>query len=222
MNRREFSQSALALSAVSACAAGALTPLLAQAADAPPVEGTNYVKLSQPAPVSAPAGKIEVVEFFWYGCPHCFHFEPSLAAWVAKLPSDVVFKRVPVAFRETPFAIHQRLYYALEGLGLVQSLHGKVFQAIHVEGNKLDTPETITDFVVKQGVDKAKFLAMFNAFSMPNKLKQARALAEAYKLDGVPTLGIGGRFFTSVSLNSTAEKTLATANFLVAQLRAGK
>jgi thiol:disulfide interchange protein DsbA len=218
MNRREFSQSALTLSAM---ATGAMAPS-SWAADAGPVEGTHYVKLSQLAPVSAPAGKIEVVEFFWYGCSHCFQFEPSLVSWIAKLPGDVVFKRVPVAFRENPFAMHQRLYYTLEGLGLVQSLHGKVFHAIHVEKLKLDTPEAITDFVVKQGVDKAKFLALFNAFSMPSKLKQARALADAYKLDGVPTLGVAGRFFTSVALNGTPDKTLATANYLMAQARAGK
>jgi protein dithiol oxidoreductase (disulfide-forming) len=219
MKRREFSQSALALSA---CAATAFTSSSAFAADAVPAEGTNYVKLAQPAPTSAPAGKIEVVEFFWYGCPHCFHFEPSLVTWLGKLPSDVVFKRVPVAFRENPFAIHQRLFYTLEGMGLLPTLHSKVFHAIHVENNKLDTPESITDFVVKQGVDKAKFLALFNAFSMPSKLKQARALAEAYKLDGVPTVGIAGRYFTSVSLNGTSEKTLATVNFLLAKVRTGK
>jgi protein dithiol oxidoreductase (disulfide-forming) len=219
MNRREFSKQAAALSGLGL--ATGLAPWGAAQAQAP-AEGTNYVKLSQPAPVSAPAGKLEVVEFFWYGCPHCFHFEPFLAAWAAKLPPDVAFRRVPVAFRETPFGIHQRLYYAVEGLGLIPSLHGKIFHAIHNEKLKLDTPEAITEFVVKQGVDKDKFGAMFNAFSMQTKTKQARALAEAYKIDGVPALGIAGRYFTSVSLNGTPEKALATADFLIAQARKGK
>jgi protein dithiol oxidoreductase (disulfide-forming) len=219
MNRREFSKQATAASSLGLMA-GMLPWGQAQAAD--PVEGTNYVKLSSRAPVSAPAGKVEVVEFFWYGCPHCFHFEPALTPWIAKLPADVVFKRVPVAFREVPFANHQRLYYAIEGMGLLQSMHGKIFHAMQEQKLKLDTPETITDFVVKQGLDKDKFLAMYNGFSMGNKLKQARALAEAYKIDGVPTLGIAGQYFTSVSLNGTPDRTLATADFLINQARKGK
>ena len=92
---------------------------LVSASPRAPVEGTNYVKLSQRAPTSAPAGKVEVVEFFWYGCPHCNHFEPYLAAWLAKLPADVSFRRVPVAFRENPFGIHQRMYFAVEAMGLL-------------------------------------------------------------------------------------------------------
>jgi thiol:disulfide interchange protein DsbA len=219
MNRREFSKQASSLSALSALglAAGLAPWELAHAAD--PVEGTNFVKLSQRAPVSAPEGKVEVVEFFWYGCPHCAHFEPYLAAWVAKLPADVAFRRVPVAFRENPFAIHQKLYYALEGLGLIPSQHAKVFNATQEQHLKLDTLESITEYVVKQGIDKDKFMAMFNSFGMQNKTKSARALAEAYKIDGVPTIGINGSYFTSISLNGTPEKTLATTDFLIAQSR---
>ena len=128
MNRREFSKQATALSALG-MAAGMAPWEAAQASG--PVEGTHYVKLSQRAPVSAPAGKVEVVEFFWYGCGHCHHFDPFLNAWIAKLPADVAFRRVPIAFRENPFVTHQRLYYTLEGMGLLGSLHGKVFNAIH-------------------------------------------------------------------------------------------
>jgi protein dithiol oxidoreductase (disulfide-forming) len=219
MNRREFSKQATALTSLS-LATGLAPWELAHAAD--PVEGTNYVKLSQRAPVSAPEGKVEVVEFFWYGCPHCHHFEPYLAAWVAKLPADVAFRRVPIAFRENPFGMHQRLYYALEGMNLLPSLHVKVFSAIQDQHLKLDTAEAITDFVVKQGVDKDKFTAMFNSFSMQNKTKSARTLSEAYKIDGVPTIGVHGRYFTSVSLNGTPEKTLATTDFLIAQARKAK
>jgi thiol:disulfide interchange protein DsbA len=216
MNRREFSKQASAVSALG-LAAGLAPWELAHAAD--PVEGTNYVKLSQRAPVSAAEGKIEVVEFFWYGCPHCNHFEPYLAAWAAKLPADVAFRRVPVAFREVPFGIHQKLYFALEGMGLIPSMHAKVFNAIHEQHLKLETLETITEFLGKQGVDKDKFTAMFNSFGMQNKTKSARSLAEAYKIDGVPTIGINGSFFTSVALNGTPEKTLATTDFLIAQAR---
>lgn len=216
MNRRDFTRQA-------ATAAGGLgvSHLFSSAAQAQaaPVEGRNFVRLERPAPVSAPAGKLEVVEFFWYGCPHCHHLEPALNAWIAKLPADVVFKRIPVAFRENPFVAHQRLYFAIEALGLTAELHGKVFHAIHAEQARLDKPELIADFVARHGVDKTKFMAAYNAFAMQTKLAQARTLAEAYKLDGVPTLGVAGKFFTSLALNVTPDKTLATVDFLLAQAR---
>lgn len=219
MNRREFSSQALGVAGLT------LAPTIwsgAQAQGGNPVEGTNYIKLSQAAPVSAPAGKVEVVEFFWYGCPHCFHFEPFLAAWVAKLPADVVFRRIPVMFREVPFVAHQQLYYAIEALGLVPALHAKVFHAIHVEQQKLDNPESISAFITKNGVDAAKFMSVYNSFAVQTKARQARSLMEAYKLDGVPTLGIAGQYTTSVSLNATPEKTLAVADFLIARSRKTK
>lgn len=217
MNRREFSIQTLG--AVGLGVSANLLPGLALAQGGEPVEGTHYVKLSQAAPTSAPAGKVEVVEFFWYGCPHCNHFEPYLAAWAAKLPSDVAFRRVPVAFRETPFGIHQRLYYSLESMGLLPSLHAKVFHAIHDEGLKLDKPELIGDFIAKQGVDKAKFLAVMDSFGVQTKCRQARTLADAYKIDGVPTVGIAGLYYTSVGLNGTPEKALATTDALINKVR---
>lgn len=217
MNRREFS-----IHTLGAMGLGSTLPGLAQAQGGP-VEGVNYVRLGKAAPVSAPAGKVEVVEFFWYGCNHCYNFEPSLAAWVDKLPADVVFRRVPVAFRENPFGNHQRLYYAAEALGLVPALHGKIFRAIHAEGQSLDTPEQIAAFIAKQGVDSGKFMAMFNSFAVQTKIKQARSLAEAYKIDGVPTVGIAGRYFTSVSLNNgRPERALGTTDFLINLARKGR
>lgn len=217
MNRREFS-----IQTLSAAGAGLGLSLsgLAQAQGAP-VEGTNYVKLARPAPVGAPAGKVEVVEFFWYGCPHCNDFEPSLAAWVAKQPADVVFRRVPVVFRENPFANHQRLYYTVEALGLVPTLHSKIFRAMHVDGLRLDKPELIADFVARQGIDATKFMAVFNSFAVQTKCQQARSLTDAYKIDGVPTLGIGGRFYTSVALNGSPQRALATTDYLIDRVRKG-
>lgn len=215
MNRREFSIQTLGALGLGA---GVGLPGLAMAQGGP-IEGTNYVKLNQYAPVTAPAGKVEVVEFFWYGCPHCFHFEPALSAWVNRLPADVVFRRIPVVFRENPFAIHQKLYFAVETLGLSATLHAKIFHAMHEQGQRLDKPELIADFVAKQGVDAPRFMATMESFGVQTKCKQARALTDAYKIDGVPTLGIGGRFTTSVSLNATPEKTLATTDFLINLVR---
>lgn len=209
MNRRDFS--ALGLSALALGAAGHAQ------AQGGPVEGKHFKRLGSPLPTTP--GKIEVVEFFWYGCPHCNHFEPYLAAWAAKLPADVVFRRVPVAFRETPFGIHQRLFYALEAMGLLPALHAKVFHAIHEEGLKLDKPELIGDFIAKQGVDKAKFLGVMESFGVQTKCRQARTLADAYKIDGVPTVGIAGQYYTSVGLNGTPEKALATTDALINKVR---
>ena len=216
MNRREFSIQTLGTVGLG-LAAG--MPGLTYAQGGGPVEGTHYKKLDQAAPTVAPAGKVEVVEFFWYGCPHCNHFEPYLAAWVAKLPADVAFRRIPVVLHENPGAIHARLFYTVEALGLIPALHAKIFHGIHEEGLRLDSPETIGDFVAKNGVDKAKFLAALDSFSVQTKARQARSLADAYKLDGVPMLGIGGVYTTSVDLNGTPEKTLATVDALINKLR---
>ncbi len=224
MNRREFSIQTLSatLGAAGLGAGVASLPSLALAQGGEPVEGTHYVKLTQAAPTTAPAGKVEVVEFFWYGCPHCNHFEPYLAAWAAKVPADVAFRRVPVAFRENPFGVHQRLFYALDSMGLLPTLHAKVFHAIHEEGLKLDKPELIADWIAKQGVDKAKFLGVMESFGVQTKCRQARTLADAYKIDGVPTIGVAGLYYPSVGLNGTPEKTLATTDALINKVRKGK
>lgn len=214
MNRRPVAAALLA---------SGLLPLLPMAAraQATPQEGTHYVRLPQKAPTSAGPGKVEVVEFFWYGCPHCNAFEPQLDAWSKRLPADVVFKRVPVAFREKPFVAHQRLFYALEAMGLVGELHRKIFYAIHSEQQKLDQPDTIAEFVAKNGVDKAKFLDAYNAFGVQAKAKQAQQLSEQYKIDGVPTLGIQGMFYTSPSLAGNADMALKTADLLIGMARKG-
>ena len=215
MQRRQFTASALALSPVLT----ALSP--AAHAQGGPVEGAHYVRLQTKAPVSAPAGKIEVVEFFWYGCPHCNVFEPQLDAWQKKLPADVVFRRAPVAFRPNPFVLHQQIYFALEALGQVDAMHRKVFFAINAEHNKLDTPAAVGDFVAKNGLDKAKFLETMSSFGVQTKAKQAAQLSETYKIDGVPALGIQGQFYTSGQLAGSNENALRTADFLIARVRKG-
>ncbi len=210
MNRRELTTLALV-----APLAG-LAPLAR--AQGGPIEGQHYVKLTQRQPTQDPK-KLEVVEFFWYGCPHCHAFEPMLDAWVKKLPADVNFRRLPVAFREVPFVLHQKLYFAIETLGLVDSLHRKVFNAMHVERNPLNTPEAIGDFVAKNGVDKAKFLDTMNSFSVQAKSKQAAALSAGYKIDGTPAIGIDGRYYTAGSLAGSNERSLAVTEYLMAQAR---
>ncbi len=207
MHRREFT-TALA-------GAGALALGLPAAAQGGIVEGTHYVRLGQPLPVTAPAGKVDVVEFFWYGCPHCNAFEPMLEAWVKKLPEFASFRRVPVQFREEPFGTHQRIYFALEAMGQLEAMHRKVFHAIHNERVKLDKPAEIQAFMTKNGVDGAKFVEVMNSFGVQTKARQAKQLAESYRIDGVPALGIQGRFYTSGSLAGGQDKMLVVADFLI-------
>jgi len=213
MNRREFSTQLVA-AGVGLSAAVIAAPAAAQFV---PVEGTHYVRLSEPLPV--PAGKIEVIEVFWYGCPHCNAFEPTLDAWQKKLPADVLFRRVPVAFRDEPYGTHQRIYYALETMGLIPTMHRKVFYAIHGERQRLDKAPEIAAFMAKNGVDSAKFLEVFNSFSVQTKARQARQLSAAYKIDGVPALGVQGRYFTSGSMAGTNEAALSVVDFLVQKVR---
>ena len=216
MKRREFS---LACGAV--LASGAVVSTSVQAQAEPPKAGTDYYLVEKRAPVDAPAGKIEVVEFFWYSCGHCNAFEPTLDAWVKRAPKDVVVRRVPVAFRDD-FVPQQRLYYVLEAMGLVDKLHGKVFAAIHVEKLKLDRAELIADWVVKQGVDKAKFMEHYNSFSVATKARKAIELQNAYRVEGVPALGIAGRFYTDGSLAKSMDRALLIAESLVAGVRGGR
>src|SRR5450759_5468456 len=147
MKRRNFS-----LGCGLALAGSALiqSPALAQLK--PPQAGSDYLVVEKPAAVEAPAGKIEVVEFFWYSCPHCNAFEPSFEAWSKRVPKDVMVRRVPVSFRDD-FGPQQRLFYALEAMGLLDKLHGKVFAAIHLEKQNLSNASQIADWIAKQGVD---------------------------------------------------------------------
>jgi thiol:disulfide interchange protein DsbA len=216
MQRRDFFAGAGSV----AMTAGLWSPGWVQAQVKAPQAGIDFVRLGKPAPVEAPAGKIEVIEFFWYNCPHCSAFEPILAPWAKALPKDVAFKRVHIAFNAS-FAPQQKLFYALDELGLVDKLHARVFAAIHGERQNLSSAEAITDWVVKQGVDKAKFLEQFNSFSAATKATRATQLQNAYQVEGVPALGVAGRYYTDGSLAKSMDRALQVAEFLVAQVRSG-
>ena len=218
MQRREFSQAALAAASAGTLAA---LPLGVQAQGKPPAEGKDYLLLSKPAPTEAPAGQIEVVEFFWYSCPHCNEFEPQLEAWAAKAPKDVSLRRVPVSFRPD-FEPQQRLYYVLEALGKVAALHKKVFYAIHVEKQTLNTADLVTAWAQKQGIDKAKFTELYNSFPVNMKARKATQLQEAFMVDGVPALGVDGRYYTSGSLAGNMARALTVTDHLLTLARSSK
>lgn len=209
ITRRDFS--------LTVTAAGLGLGSAARAQGAAPTEGRDYVRLNTPVAVPA-GGKIDVIEFFSYGCPHCYSFEPMLEQWVRKLPPDAAFRRIPAAFNAT-FEGYAKLYYALEAIGQVEALHKRVFAAIHVQRQRLDKEADIAAFVSANGGDGAKAVEAYKSFGVATKLRQAKQAVDAYKIDGVPALGIHGRWFTSGSLANGNDKALVVADHLIQRAR---
>jgi thiol:disulfide interchange protein DsbA len=209
----------------SALAAASVGLGLARNADAQgtPVNGQDYATLSPPVPVAAPAGSIDVIEFFSFACPHCFEFEPLLEAWLARKPAGVRFHRSPVRFLQN-YANFQPMYFALEAMGLADTLPQKVFEAVHVEHQRLDKPDDIAAFMARNGVDAARFMSLFNSFGVRTKVQQANALLEACGVDaiGVPALAVQGRWVTSPRQAKSGQQALAVVDWLAGQVRAGR
>jgi thiol:disulfide interchange protein DsbA len=183
-----------------------------------PVEGQHYLVMSPRQP-TRDRRQVEVVEFFAYGCSHCHAFEPALDAWQKALPRDVLFRRVPVAFQDGPALLHQKLYFALEALGLVEQLHAKVFHAIHVNHDHLQTPQEIAAFAAKNGAGGTQVLATMNSFAIVGKAKQATMLASGYSIEGTPALGIDGRWLTDGTMAGSNMRSLLVADYLLALAR---
>jgi thiol:disulfide interchange protein DsbA len=212
------SRRTLALQALAVMGAASAPAVLAQGA-APLAEGRDFVRLNNPAPTSSP-GKVEVVEFFWYGCPHCFALEPSLEGWVKKLPADVAFRRVPAVFNAL-WETHARMYYALEAIGQIDAVHRRIFNAIHLQRQRLDKDDDIGKFMGANGVDTGKFGDALKSFGVATKVRQAKQLIDAFKIDGVPAIGVQGRFFTSPQLAGGNDRALAVADQLIVRARKG-
>lgn len=185
---------------------------------AAPVEGQDYVRLKSPQPV-ATGKKIEVAEFFWYRCPHCFHLEPSLVTWLQKLPKDAQMRRIPAVFNEG-WAPAARLYYTLEQMNLVGKLHEDVFDAIHMDNLDFDNDKVLGDWMASKGVDREKFMSLYNSFSMQTRAMQNTRLSKPYELRGVPTFIVDGKYQTSQSMAGSEEKLFATLDALIAKARA--
>jgi len=183
-------------------------------------EGFDYRILPIAQPVEA-KGKVEVIEFFWYGCPHCYDFEPELSAWVKRQPRDVAFRRVPVAFRDD-FLPHSQMYYALESMGKADALNEKVMYAMHKENKRLLTEGEIADWVASQGIDRNTFLATYRSFAVVSKARAAKQQTEAYRIDGVPTVVMQGKYVTSPSIAGSKAKAIAVMDYLEEKIRKDK
>lgn len=210
MKRREFSLSAAAL------AAGALS----LPAQAQPREGKDYRKLAKPAPTDAQSGKIEVVEFFGYFCPHCNSFEPTLNAWSKAAPKDIVLHRVPVNFNAKTVPM-QKLYYTLEGLGKLEPLHAQAFRYVHVERKPLQDDAQVFTWAGAQGLDMTKFKEMYNSFGVANQVRKATQLQQDYDVEGVPAMGVAGRYYVDGTMAGSTDNMLRLVEQLAAQVRKG-
>lgn len=183
-----------------------------------PEDGRDFRSLARPVRVEAPAGRIEVVEFFWYSCPHCNAFEPKLVAWSRLLPPDVVLRRVPVAFRDD-FEPQQRLYYTLEALGKVEELHGQVYDAVHVLRQPTRREDQILAWAEQNGLDRARFQELYTSRDIAARARAATQLQDAYGVEGVPALGVAGRFYTDAPLAGNMDRALQVVDWLVAEVR---
>lgn len=182
---------------------------------APALADEGWETIDPPIPTSAPEGKIEVVEFFWYGCPHCFGMEPQLQAWLKTKPDNVEFRRIPSPLNPS-WTVHAQFFYAAEALGVLEQLHEPLFEAIHVKKRKLFDKNSLIDFAVEHGVDRQKFSDAWNSFGVYVKVQQARTLGQRYALDGVPAIGIDGRYKTSGSQAGTYTRMFEIVNQLIA------
>lgn len=188
---------------------------------AAPVEGTDYVELKPPQSVDSP-GKVEVIEFFWYRCPHCYALEPDLEAWVKRLPRDVQFKRIPGVLNED-WAVDAKVFYALEAIGEVERLHRALFNAIHQPNGGATRlrgdayAKWVADWLAAQKVDMKKYDAALHSFTVASKLRRASQMAGAYRLDGVPAIVVQGRYL--VLANTSQKAMLATADSFIGEAR---
>lgn len=202
--------------------AAAAPALVSAQAPRAPQEGKDFTVLKTPVPVESGA-KIEVLEFFQYSCPHCASFDPYLSAWRKKLPADVEYKRIPIAWDNSTLP-HVRIYYTLEALGKVEDMHQKVFAAIQKNRQPMINPEQIADFMAANGIDRKQWLDTYNSFSVAARANRAGQIWRAYKVDGTPIMAVNGRFMTAPSMVGSREGTLVVLDYLVQRSRseAGK
>jgi thiol:disulfide interchange protein DsbA len=193
-----------------AAAVLALAPAAAQ-------QQAPFIELSPPLPTDS-KGKIEVVEFFWYECPHCYALEPLLETWVKKLPKDVEFRRIPATFNER-WVISARVYYALEAMGLVDKLHRPLMDAIHKDRLRVTDERQLTEWLQSKGVDVAKFSATLKSFAVESRLKRAQSLVQGSRIDGVPALMVNGQYVVAAGAGGSEERMLAIADSLIDRSR---
>ena len=195
-----------------------ILPALAASDQDKYVAGTHYEALAQPVPTNDPS-RIEVVELFWYGCPHCYHFEPSLKTWVAALPKDVDFERMPAMWSDA-MTVHAKIFYTAKQFKKLDAMHDAIFTALQVQKKRLTEEGEISQFFANYGVNPKEFSSTFNSFIVDSAVRQAEDKARAYKMNGTPTLVVNGKYTISARENVSQADMLNIASFLIEKERA--
>ena len=200
-------------------AALGLAPLAGFAQARRPAPGVDFSELRPTQPVEA-EGKIEVIEFFWYGCPHCYSLQPLMEKWIPRLPADVHFRRVPAVFNDN-WARDAAIFYTFEALGVLERLHRPLFDAIHRDRLNTQNPAARNEWLEKNGVDVKKFEDAFKSFGVQSKVRRAAQLSASYRIDGTPALAVQGRYTVSAEQGRTQDGMLSTADYLIGVARKG-
>ena len=182
--------------------------------------GYKYSELKPAQPISVEGKKIEVIEFFWYGCPHCYNLEPFLEPWAKKLPPDVQFRRVPAVFNAR-WEHDARIFYTFEALGVLDRVHEKFFNAIHRDGLRTDDPEALAQWLQRSGIDPKKFNETMKSFTVISRTGRAKQMSIAYAIDGTPAMAVQGKYTVSAEQGGSREGMLQTVSYLVGEIRKG-
>lgn len=186
------------------------------------VEGTHYQHLDNPVPTTVDDARIEVAEVFWYGCNHCYHFEPLISEWAANQPEDVAVVKSPAMWdRQGIMEKHARIYYTAKALGAEDTIDPAVFKALNVDGEQLRTDEAIAELFVDNGVDREAFERTFNSFGVTSAVRQAEARQRGYQVQGTPELVVDGTYRISATMAGSQEAMLKVADYLTAKIRDG-
>lgn len=178
-------------------------------------EGEHYQLIATPLAVQDPS-KVEVTELFWYGCSHCFHFEPLLSKWLKTKPENVVFRRIPAVFAEN-WVPHARAYFAAEALGVLDRFHSPLFKAIHEEAQKIFDEASLIQFAAQQNIDEADFRSAYTGFAVDGKVKQATLYTRGAGITGVPSVIVNGKYRIGAQMAGGQEAVLKVVDFLVAK-----
>jgi len=183
-------------------------------------EGIEYKRLKTPVPTQVGAGKIEVVELFWYGCPHCFRLEPELEKWLKAKPENVEFIRIPAVFNKT-WELHAKAYYAADFLGVIDKIHKPFFDAIHLKKQRMSTAAEVKKFFIQHGVSEKDFDGVFNSFGVDAKVRRAKELSRQYGIGGVPALVVNGKYVTDGPMAGGRKGMIKVLNHLI-KMESGK
>ena len=179
-------------------------------------EGKDYLRLANPVPISNTEGKSEVVELFWYGCPHCYNLEPRIEQWVENKPDNVEFVRIPAVLGRS-WELGARAFFTADELGVLDTTHAKLFDAIHGEKRTINNKEQLAEFFAEQGVDKEAFSKAYDSFSVETKLKRSQQLVKRYRIDGVPAIIVNGKYMVTVSSAGSSARVFDVVDYLLAK-----